>query len=149
MKIQTSLKKLFPRIVCYNNESHSKNYFSNATNADTAAILKETLNTPDSTSGNSTWLIRACFNCVAMLAMLMSIVVLTHLLLKKPFFSSCIAEKTTTERKPFFQYYLSYLPSSLFTKQTAADRYGQTRSEREYCQMFSDSLQQVQLRYGL
>ena len=32
-----------------------------------------------------------------MLAMLMSIVVLTHLLLKKPFFSSCIAEKTTTE----------------------------------------------------
>ena len=27
----------------------------------------------------------------------MSVVVLTHLLLKKPFFSSCIAEKTTTE----------------------------------------------------
>ena len=96
-ELKEAISNRTARIVCYNNESHSKNYFSNATNADTAAILKETLNTPDSTSGNSTWLIRACFNCVAMLAMLMSIVVLTHLLLKKPFFSSCIAEKTTTE----------------------------------------------------
>jgi hypothetical protein len=38
-ELKEAISNRTARIVCYNNESHSKNYFSNATNADTAAIL--------------------------------------------------------------------------------------------------------------
>lgn len=91
------------RVVCYNAESHSKNYFSSATNADTVRILSQTLNynngnltdaaTQPLDAGNSIWWVRACLNFVAMIAMLAMIFPVVAYLLKLDFFASVIAPK--------------------------------------------------------
>ena len=94
-ELKEALASRTARLVCYNAESHSKNYFSTNTNLDTAAILKEALNHQTTIGATSAvWWLRAVFNCIAMLAMLASVVVLALLLVRTPFFSSCVAEKS-------------------------------------------------------
>ena len=91
--LKTALANRTARIVCYNAESHSKNYFSSATNSDVAAILQEALDNRSSVAVQSNiWWLRAVLNCIAMMAMLASVVVLALILLQTPFFSTCIGK---------------------------------------------------------
>lgn len=91
------------RIVCFNDESHSKNYFSSQTTADAVRILSQTLSynngelndpTTQPIDGAKTiWWLRACFNFVAMLGMLALIFPVVAYLLKLDYFAAVIAPK--------------------------------------------------------
>lgn len=91
------------RIVCYNSESHSKNYFSSATAGDAVRILSQTLSynngelanpaTVPLDAGNTIWWLRAVFNLIAMLAMLTLIFPVASLLLQSNFFAAAVVPK--------------------------------------------------------
>lgn len=100
--LRTALAARTARIVCYNAESHSKNYFSSATTADAIAILQQALNyNRGELSANNgiapssaVWWLRATFNLLAMTCMLASLLFLVCLLLKGKYFADCIAPVT-------------------------------------------------------
>lgn len=90
------------RIVCYNAESHSKQYFSNATAGDAVRILQEAFgyNGGELAGGaspikadNMIWWLRAVFNLFAMMSMIASLFPLIGLLLTTKFFAPCVMEK--------------------------------------------------------
>ena len=87
------------RITCYNPESHSKQYFSSATNADAVRILEQAFGynngeladpaTQPIDAAQNIWWLRAVCNLCAMLCMIAALFPLTGLLLSTPFFQSC------------------------------------------------------------
>ena len=89
------------RIVCFNPESHSKNYFSSKTNSDAVRILSQTLSynngeltdaaTQPIDAAKNIWWLRACFNFIAMLSMLALIFPVVAYLLKLDYFAAVIA----------------------------------------------------------
>lgn len=92
--LKEALESRTARIVCYNDESHSKNYFSSASNADTINIVNQALAVSGVKDASSqTWFARACCNFVALIAMLISLLALTALLLKTKYFAPCVGEK--------------------------------------------------------
>ena len=93
-ELKSALDSRSARIVCYNSESHSKNYFSSASNADTISIINQALGVSGAKSPSSqTWFTRACFNFAALIAMLASLLFLTALLLKTKYFAPCVGDK--------------------------------------------------------
>lgn len=102
-ELASALENRTGRIVCYTPESHSKQYFSNATASNTVRILQQALNyncgnltdsaTQPLDAGQTIWWLRAVFNLISMLCMLGIIFPIISLLTKTKFFSSCIAEK--------------------------------------------------------
>lgn len=86
------------RLVCYNKESHSKQYFSSATISDTIRILEQAF--PSEAAGSSPegmiWWLRATFNLLAMLCMLAAVIALAGLLLSTKFFGQCVMEPHST-----------------------------------------------------
>lgn len=105
--LAAALQSRAARIVCYNPESHSKQYFSIATSTDTVRILSQALNynrgnLTDTTTqpldgGRTIWWLRAVLNLIAMLCMLGAIFPIIALLTGTQFFSSCVAEKRETK----------------------------------------------------
>lgn len=83
------------RLVCYNSESHSKQYFSSATISDTIGILQQALSHRGDSMGMIWWL-RATFNLLAMLCMLASVLALAGLLLSTEFFKPCVMQPHST-----------------------------------------------------
>lgn len=87
------------RIACYNPESHSKQYFSSATNSDAVRILEQAFGynngelsdpaTQPIDAGQNIWWLRAVCNLCAMLCMVAALFPLTGLLLSTPFFQAC------------------------------------------------------------
>lgn len=92
------------RLVCFNPESHSKQYFSSASTADAVRILQEAflfnngeLKDPAThpiAADNAVWFFRALCNFVAMLCMLGLMFPLVSLLLRTRFFAPCTFEAT-------------------------------------------------------
>lgn len=90
------------RIVCFNAESHSKQYFSSATAKDAVQILQTAFayNGGELTgaaqpieAGNTIWWLRAVFNLAAMMCMIASLFPLVGLLLTAKFFSPCVMDQ--------------------------------------------------------
>jgi len=93
-ELKAALDNRTARIVCFNSESHSKNYFSSNSNADTISILNQALSVSGAKSAASqTWFARACCNLVAMMSMLASLLFLVALLLKTDYFAVCVGDK--------------------------------------------------------
>ncbi len=88
------------RIVLYNSESHSKNFFSTATTSDVCRLFEQTLHYNGGELGaadadpvdadSNIWPVRTAFNTAAMLAMLAMIFPLAALLLSKESFAGCV-----------------------------------------------------------
>lgn len=90
------------RIVIFNPETHSENFFSSATAADVVKYFEQTLgynrgelsstSTTPLDSGNILFIWREVFNCIAMFAMLAMLIPIAGLFLKTRFFAPCKTE---------------------------------------------------------
>lgn len=110
------------RLVCYNKESHSKQYFSSATISDTIRILEQAFpcegESPDGNpSAGMIWWLRAVCNLLAMLCMLAAVLALAGLLLSTKFFGPCVMEQhsTSPEGKSRLVYWIFAIITIVFT----------------------------------
>ena len=107
------------RLVCYNKESHSKQYFSSATISDTIRILQQALShgVEENSSTGMIWWLRATFNLLAMLCMLAAVLALACLLLSTQFFGECVMEPhaTSPEGKNKLVYWIFAAITVIFT----------------------------------
>jgi len=95
------------RVICFNPETHSRNFFSNNTTRDIVKFFEQTLsyNNGELTSASTVpigcekiiFMWRELLNCIAMFAMLAMLMPLAGLLFKTKFFASCIAERTVND----------------------------------------------------
>lgn len=94
------------RIVCLNEETHSKNFFSVQTTKDIVKVNEQMLeynggnlgqgNQPVSAEQSGSFIWRSIFNCIAMLAMIGLIFPVVSLLVKCNFFKECVGTKEAT-----------------------------------------------------
>ena len=101
-ELAAALEARVTRIVVRNNETHSKNFFSNATTSDLVKYFEQALQynrgdlgaagTAPLDASNMTWGWRAFFNIVAMLSMIGMLAALAGLLFKSPRYAGCISE---------------------------------------------------------
>ena len=107
------------RLVCYNSESHSKQYFSSATISDTIRILEQAFpaGTAESSTEGMNWWLRAVCNLLAMLCMLAAVIALAGLLLSTKFFEPCVMEphSTSPEGKNKLVYWIFAAVTVVFT----------------------------------
>ena len=90
------------RIVSFNNETHSKNFFSRATTTDVVKYFEQTLKyncgnitDPATTrldASNTVFMVREWMNLLAMVAMVLMVIAFASLLLKTNFFAVCVTE---------------------------------------------------------
>lgn len=95
------------RIVCLNEETHSKNFFSTQTTKDIVKVNEQMLeynggnlgqgNQPVSAEQSGSFIWRSIFNCFAMLAMIGLIFPVVSLLVKCNFFKECVGTKELTK----------------------------------------------------
>ena len=111
----TELKKAIDnrcvRMFTLNKETHSKNFFSNATTSDTVKFFEQTLGYNGGDLGSSAYkpidayntisLWSEVFNLLAMISMFAAVVCLASVLVKRPFFADCVAPEYETAEKPF------------------------------------------------
>lgn len=91
------------RVICINEETHSKNFFSAATNTDIVKVNEQMLgynggnlgegNSPVAAENASSALWRALLNCIAMLCMIGLIFPVVSLLVSCEFFKECVGTK--------------------------------------------------------
>lgn len=101
-QLQQAVQDRATRIVSFNPETHSKNFFSNATTTDVVKFFEQTLSyncgelTAASTlpvdAHNIMFMWRALFNGIAMTAMLAMLIPLAGLLIQSRFFAPCVAQ---------------------------------------------------------
>ena len=109
--LQEAIDNREARIFVYNNETHSKNYFSKDTTGDMVKFFEQTLsynngelsdpNTQPIDSRNIIWMWRELCNTVAMLAMFASLIVFAALLMKTKLFAPCITHASRELNAPF------------------------------------------------
>ncbi len=89
------------RIIVRNNETHSKNFFSNATTSDLVKYFEQSLqynrgdlgaaDAKPLNASNMTWGWRALFNIIAMLSMVAMLAALAGILFKGPRYADCVS----------------------------------------------------------
>ena len=99
------------RIICINEETHSKNFFSAQTAKDIVKVNEQMLeynggnlgqgNHPVPAEKSSSFIWRAIFNCIAMLAMIGLIFPVVALLVKRDFFKECVGTKEATKANAY------------------------------------------------
>lgn len=99
-QLQSSLKEHTTRLVSFNVETHSKEFFSKDTTQDIVKYFEQTLSYNGGELGasdahpvdahNIVFFMREALNFTAMLAMLAMLIPLTGLLVNTPFFASCV-----------------------------------------------------------
>lgn len=99
------------RLVCFNAETHGRNFFSTATTADVVKYFEQTLcynngelldaSTKAIDAKQSVFVWRELLNGLAMLAMLAMLLPLAGLLIKTKFFAPCKQQEAAEEVAPF------------------------------------------------
>ena len=97
--LKTAIDQRAARIVCFNRETHSRNFFSSATTGDVVRFFEQTLgynngnladaNTKPLDAYQCIFFWRELCNGLAMVSMLMMLVALMGMLLKTKFFAPC------------------------------------------------------------
>ena len=110
-ELKEAIQNKTTRVITYNPETHSKNFFSIQTNKDVVRFLEQTLSyncgelddpaTKPIAAGKTVFVWRELLNFVAMLGMVGMLVVLAALLYKTEFFAPC--NGPVTEHNPFSQ----------------------------------------------
>lgn len=109
--LDQAIEQRSARIVCINEETHSKNFFSTQTTKDIVKVNEQMLGynggnlgegnqpVPAEKSGSFIW--RAIFNGIAMLAMIGLIFPVVALLVKCNFFKECVGTKEATNANAY------------------------------------------------
>jgi len=113
--LRSAIKNRSARVLFFTSESHSRNFFSSATAANVVHFFTDTLEynrgeigSADSHSisyNNIVFMWRNVCNFISMLSMIMMIVALASLLIKTPFFSTCVSdceEPVLSKKNPSF-----------------------------------------------
>ena len=110
-EMQAAIQNRTLRITNQNRETHSKNFFSNATTSDIVKFFEQTLmynggelgaaDAKPIDSSNMVFMIRECMNLLAMLALVCMLIAFAGLLLHTKFFSACVKPVSEREPKPF------------------------------------------------
>ena len=115
------------RIICVNEETHSKNFFSAQTAKDIVKVNEQMLgynggnlgqgNQPVAAEKSSSFIWRAIFNCVAMLAMIGLIFPVVALLVNCEFFRECVGTKTASTANAYNKatYWISAIAIVVYT----------------------------------
>jgi len=100
--LRTAIDNRQTRIISFNEETHSKNFFSKEATTDLVKYFEQTLSyncgelmdkgTVRLDASNSVFIIRECFNLLAMISMVLMCVALASMLLKTNYFAACVAE---------------------------------------------------------
>ena len=98
------------RILIRNNETHSKNFYSNDTTSDLVKYFEQALqynrgdlsdsSTVPLDASNLTWMWRALFNLIAMLSMFGMLISLAALIFKSDKYAECVVEAGAAQDKP-------------------------------------------------
>ena len=109
--LKTAIEQRATRIVCFNKETHSRNFFSSATTGDVVRYFEQTLgyNCGELTNSStqpldaykSIFVWRELCNGVAMIAMLIMLLPLAVLLTRTKFFASCNMKRENEQLASF------------------------------------------------
>lgn len=111
VQMQEALQNRTLRITNHNRETHSKNFFSNATTADIVKFFEQTLmynggelgaaEAKPIDSGNMVFMVRETFNLLALLALVGMLIAFAGVLVHTEFFKPCVCSVPERAKKPF------------------------------------------------